>query len=585
MLYLRIKTIGEVAFPSYMKLEEGYWCDIPFDNLMLPYIPLEGLLRHEGLIDGNIQIGFAHPDGYRGLSLSAIELLNKSPEFVRFIKSYFVNDRFLKENGTRVRSLRAGMCYYATVHAPDEYMDGLKQKLNGRKHIGITSKEITGEVELQLMDMDRNLADCVDISPDMDYSSLEYSMLLVTPVCFHAPYEEGDMTYLYIPGAHVRQLIMNLVPDLTQEEKECVRCDNAYISRQGKRLLPVPACMSVVKLDKKQLRYRLAPGKNPKLVEQDVGLTDCFAEEFESHYIKYTTPETEHIASIDGKIYDALTTGQTFCGTIYGSDSSIRKIVAALQQNQATYMGDLTEQGYGEIYLHVARLCEKETPAEILAKTFDVSCVSDTILLNDDGMPSCKAEDFLREIEHFLGCTNKLEIEGRYTNIYRDYSRKLEWNEDGPVVRCLAKGSVLRVRTCDGEPVDIYPLLHCFIGERNEDGYGEVIAYPARGQYYRLAENVPPSRYEQNYSLPLRGIGIGADFTRSVLESIIKSHVSALAIFDRMEAESDTLPESEVPVDLLRELMEYYEPTVPIRDMIRWYQDAWHSKEAHQQVL
>ena len=575
MLYLKIQTIGEVAIPSYMKQEEGYRYDIPFDNLILPYIPIEAMLRQAGLIEEDVRIGFAHPDGYRGLSVSSIELQNQLPDCVSFIKSYFVNDRFLKEEGVRIRSLKSGMCYYASVHAPREQVESLRQRLNGRKHIGITTEQITGEVELRLMDMERNLADQVDVSSAAEYASLDYAILLVTPVCIHAPYEEGNRTYLYIPGAYTRQMILKNVPSLTQEEKESLRCDNAYISRQGKRLLPVPACMSVVKLDKKQLRYRLAPGKDPKRVEQDVGLSDCFAEGFESHYMAYTTPETEHIASRDGKIYDALTTGQTFRGTIYGSDSAIRKIVAFIQEDHATYLGVLTEQGYGEVYMNISRLCEEEPPAEILARTFDVSCVSDTLLLNDDGMPSCKAEDLLKEIEHVLGCVGKLEIEGRYTNVYRDYSRNLEWETDGPVVRCLAKGSVLRIRTVDGEPVDLYPLRHCFVGERTEDGYGELIAYPARGQYYRLAENAAPSRYERTYSTPLRVIGIGASFTRSVLRSVLKKRISALAVADRMGSEADILSAVEIPLDVLWELKGHYEPTVPVEKLIRWYHDAW----------
>lgn len=575
MLYLKIQTIGEVAFPSHMKLEEGYRYDIPFDNLMLPYIPIEAILRHARLIDEDVRIGFAHPDGYRGLSLSAIELLERSPDCVAFIKSYFVKDRFLKEEGVRIRSLRSGMSYFAAVHAPGDRVEALKQKLNGRKHIGITTEDITGEVELQLLDMKRNIADRMEISSAAKYTAIDYTMLLVTPVCIHAPYEEGNRTYLYIPGAYIRKTVLEAVPDLTQEEKESVRCDNAYISRHKKRLLPVPACMSVVKLDKKQLRYRLAPGKDPNRVEQDVGLSDCFAEDFENHYMKYTTPETEHIASRDGEIYDALSTGQTFAGTIYGNDAAIRKILTHMRREHAAYVGILTEQGYGETYMNVTSLRDEEPPAEILAKTFDVSCVSDTLLLNDDGMPSCKAGDLLREIEYLLGYEGKLEIEGRYTNVYRDYSRNLEWGADGPVVRCLAKGSVLRIRTVDGKPIDISPLRHCFVGERIEDGYGELIAYPARGQYYRLAENVAPSRYERNYQTPLRGIGIGASFTKSVLRNVLKSRISALAIADRRGSQRDILAEADVPVDLLVELMEYYEPTVSVGKLIKWYKNAW----------
>ena len=79
---------------------------------------------------------------------------------------------------------------------------------------------------------------------------------------------------------------------------------NAYISEERARLLPLPLCMSLVKLDKKRLHYRLSPGKDPSRVEQDVGVGDAYARSFENRLTIYTKPETERIASRGGKIAD-----------------------------------------------------------------------------------------------------------------------------------------------------------------------------------------------------------------------------------------------------------------------------------------
>lgn len=579
MFFLKITTIGEVAFSSHMKLEEGYRYDIPFDDLMLPILPIKELLLKEGLIEDSDLIWLAHPDGYRGIIANAIELMQKSRTFAGHIKGCFTKDRFREKEGARVRSIRDGMCFFASVHVPLERFMELKRRLDGRHHIGIRTEEITGEVELELINIDREFVRGIDTSPLKQYTALDYTALTVTPACFLAPYEEGNKTYLFIPGAVMRKIILDHAVELTEEEKNTLRFSNAYISKGKKRLLPVPACMSVVKLDKKQLRYRLAPGKDPNRVEQDVGLSDSFAEDFESHYMEYTTPETEHIASREGRIFDALSCGQIFCGTIYGSDSAIRKVLDYGQQFQTFFMGALEKEGYGEIYLSVSGLREDEPPAEMLSRNFDVCCASDTLLLNDDGMPACKAEDLLQEIEGVLGCKGKLEIEGRYTNIYLDYSQNRFWGADGAVVRCMAKGSVLRIRTKDKEPVDIFPLRHCFVGERTEDGYGELIAYPARGQYYRLAENVPPDRYGRIYPLPVRGIGIGAVFASNVLASALKSRIQALALADRLGSMDEELTDEMVPVDLLLELKDQYDPTMSEERMIRWYREGWEGEE------
>ena len=74
-----------------------------------------------------------------------------------------------------------------------------------------------------------------------------------------------------------------------------------------------------IKLDKKQLHYRLSAGKDLSRVEQDVGVGDAYARGFENMLTVYTKPETEQIPSQDDKRVDALSYGQMFRGVVYGS--------------------------------------------------------------------------------------------------------------------------------------------------------------------------------------------------------------------------------------------------------------------------
>lgn len=579
MPFLEITTVGEVAFSNDMKLGEGYRYDIPFDNLMLPYIPIADILREQGLITEDVKVGFAHPDGYRGISLMANELLMKRPDLGLYIKRYFTNERVIEGEGERIRSIQAGQRFCATMLFPAEQTEELKQKINGRKRIGITSEGITGEVDLRIVDPVPMKSIQHEMMKLARYVALEYSVTLVTPTCFYAPYDEGDKTYLYVPGAVVSDYLHTYLKNANLEDWEGLRCTNAYISTGRKRFLPVPACDSVVKLDKQQLRYRLAPGKDPKRVEQDVGLSSCFSPNFENNMLFYTTPLTEHIVTRNGELRDALSAGQTFCGRIYGSDEMIRKCASFLFDNQCTFLGDLSEEGYGEAIFRIMSLHEAEIPTEIPVKSFDVSCASDVLLLNDEGMPSCKAEDLLREIEYVLNCPGRLMIEGRYTNIYRDYRRNSRWGTDDAVVRCMEKGSVLRVRTKDGQPVDVFPLRDCFLGERTEDGYGELYVYSARGQYYRLAQNMQPALYERNTVLTLREIEMGALFAHEVISSILKSRVRALAYADREERQNGVSIEELMPKELIFMMREHYVPAISDETLFRWYQDALEGRE------
>lgn len=574
MPYLMITTIGEVAFENQIKLTEGYRYDITFDNLMLPYIPIAGILREKGLITEDVKVGFAHPEGYAGLCLMARELLKSHSNAGAYIKQQFTNDRAESEGGMRIRSIKAGKRFISHMLIPPDLLGKLDEQIAGIKRIGITAEGITGEVELKIINDRYNFkVKNMPISPAR-YVSLDYSVTLLTPACFYAPYEDGEKTSLYIPGAVVSDFVNMYLQSEYLRDEEGIRCSNAYISDGRTRLLPVPVCASVVKLDKTQHRYRLAPGKDPELVEQDVGLSNAFASSFESNMLKYTTPETEHIAVKNGEMFDALSPGQTFRGRIYGSDRLIRAIAAYIEADPFVFLGKLTGEGYGESFLSITGINEAEIPAELPARVFDVCCVSDTLILNDEGFYSCKAEDLLKEIEYVLNCPGRLMIEGRYTYIYRDYSRNLRWGTDGPVFRCMGKGSVVRIRTIEDETIDIFPLRNCFVGERTEDGYGELFAYPARGQYYRLAQKMPVSLYEREYSVSFRDLSIGAGFVRAVIKAVLKSRVEALAIADREEKKSDLSNEEFLPGDLLLEMKEQLLPDISEEELYTWYRNA-----------
>ena len=574
MPYLMITTKGEVAFENHIKLEEGYRYDITFDNLMLPYIPIADILREKGLITGDVKVGFAHPDGYFGLCFMTGQLIKSRPNIAACIKQQFTNDRPDKESGMRIRSIKAGIRFISHVLVPSDLREELGKRISGLNRIGVTAEGITGEVRLQLVN-EKNINKGRNMLNSLaHYVSLDYSVTLLTPACFYAPYEDGEKTRLHIPGAVISDFVRRYPGKAEPAEAESIRCSNAYISDGRTRLLPVPACSSVVKLDKKQYRYRLAPGKDPSRVEQDVALQNAFAASFESNLLKYMTPETEHIAAKKGEMFDALSPGQTFCGRIYGSDRLIRTVVNYIANNPFAFFGKLSEDGYGEAFLSITGINEAGISAELPARFFDVCCVSDTLILNENGISSCSAEDLLSEIEYVLKCPGRLRIEGRYTNVYRDYSDNLRWGSDGAVVRCIGKGSVMRVRTIDDEPIDIFPLINCFVGERTRDGYGELLAYPARGQYYRLAQKLPVSLYEREYFLSFRDISIGAAFAREVIRSLLKSRIEALAIADRKEIKSGAVPEELIPEDILFEMKEQLLPDISKEELYEWYQKA-----------
>lgn len=571
MYIIQIKTIGEVALPTTMNSSVGYLYDIPTDDLGIPYLPVSVLYEKLKNQFPNLRLGLAHPDGYMSFVRNAYILKENIPNCLPMISSYFLNERFIQEKMCNIRSLKAGQTLNSHIFFEEKDEKEIKKALEEIKHIGISYGKITGEVSVKLINQKNEDENKVELSPKCTYSSLDISYFLQAPTCFYTPFADGASTTSYIPASDIKnELMENMNCDSIDWEE--ITFSNAYIAMNGQRLLPTPICVSVVKLDKEELRYRLAPGKNPKITEQDKGLEDTYTNECHKHLTRYVAPEREHILSKDGQLYDALSSGQLFIGRIYASDDDIRKIAKYISQNSITNIGTLRNEGGGEVLRTIYQINEDEIPEVCLQQCFDVCCVSNTLILNEKGMYTCRAEDLLNEIEHILGVSGKLKIIGKYTNIHHDFSKNHKWNEDRGVTRCFAKGSILRVEVI-GEAIDIFPIKHCFIGERTNEGYGEICTWPGRGQYYRLGKKVLLPRYNTFTKEKPRNMILGARMTKAVITSLLKSKVQALAAIDKEEYSEGLSLEEIMPTELLNMLRDLYDPLLTSQEVNNWYKE------------
>lgn len=572
---VRITTIGRVAFADGINRSLGYRYDVPFDWLGIPYLPLSRIMKTEySVMDlSRLRVGFAHPDGYIGLLESAGKIKDCVSKSSDHIRKYFTEERFIAEKGYNIRSLRPGLVFIANVLSDEDNLSSLKEQLESITRIGVTDDGIDGRISVELRSTSQIYAACPELLPDCSYSSLDYSIMLLTPGCFYAPYADDAKTYSYVPGEYIREELRHTMTRENGVNVDGLSFSNAYIRDETQRLFPVPLCASVVKPDREQLRYRLSPGKDPSVTEQDVSLRGAFTGSVQGHLVRYTTPETERIVSDSNECYDALSPGQTFSGTVYGSDSDIRKLALWLSSHPAAGIGTLSGEGFGEILCSVDSVNEDAVRTRTPAESFDLCCVSDTIIINDDGMPSCKPEDLLKEIEFVLGHTGKLRIVGKYTGVSNDHSRNLRWGADRSVTRCISAGSVIRIQTV-GEPIDVSPILHTFIGERTETGYGEIIVYPARNSYYRRAKHIQPVKNRLLRGVPLRSMKLGADMTSTVLTQMLKYKIIGIGIADSQEYAKGYSISELIPMDMLRFFRDSSDPLLPDDTLIQWYMEG-----------
>ena len=567
MIEIRIILKGHVTFQNQFNSSAGYRYDVPTDEMGIPYLPCELFLADKIKKIPSVQVGRARPAGYLGMLREAQKLIEFVERGKEYIRSCFTEDRFDPEGGYRFRYLKAEQVFLAPIRysAPSD-LTALEEILGGISRIGETNEDIRGEAEFSLTDVAEVAERKQTVMDGCTYCALDYSALLLSPTVMQGPYQEAD-SYCYIPGSRVRQSLGKVISGLGEE----VICTNAYLSQEGERLLPVPLCISYVKLDKEQTRYRLSPGKDPAIVEQDVSFSDTFTDDFQSHTMTCVKPEMEHI-SVKGKgIMDALAPGQVFSGRIYGSDEAVRTITESMEHNPYIIFDIGSEEKPEEVYFTVDRLHEEEVPVERLACSFDVVCISDTLLIDEQGMPSVQAEVFLKELERKLGASGRLAVVGKYTDVVMDYTDYYGWGRTGPGVRCLKMGSVFRIRTKDGAPVDLTPVLHAFVGERTLNGYGEIMAYPAKDQYYRIATYAAPEKYEKSYPLTIRNAQIGARFRTAFVTKVLESRIRGLAMTDKEEYLSGKDAYSLIPMELLSALRERYDPGMDRETMVRWY--------------
>ncbi len=575
MYLIQIRTLGPVAFERNMNSEIGRLYDVPLDSLDIPRIPPRAIVESaKGRLAGE-EIGFAHPDGFAGRVSAALTLREQIPACGQYISDCFLTSRYDVRKGYSIRALKPDQVFLAFIAIDDADRPRIEQVLREIHRLGVYAPEdgITGEVEVQLVEQTSPVSERPALLDHCTYASMELELVTTTPICYPTPFSDKAKTLLYLPSEACRDSLMSWMEPEYGLDWDQIICTNSYLSIHGTRLLPTPICDSVVKLDKEQLRYRMAPGKDPKITEQDVGLQGTFGMDFQEHLTRYTVPETKYYLSESGEKFEAMTEGQAFRGTIYGPDNAIRKIAEFLAMYPVAQSGAFIEEGFGEICVKVLAVREAEIPAQMLSTCFDICCLSDTLILNDRGMPACRAEDLLAEIEYTLGVFGRLRIVDRYTAIQKDYSRSCRWQEDRSVVRCFAMGSILRLETIGG-PIDISRLSHCFNGERNQEGYGEMAAWPARGGYYRLAEKIPPARYEIPGSVTYRDFVFGARMTTEVINEMLHSRIRSMGRQDREELSAGVRVEDIVPVQLLNMMKETYNPVLEEEQLVEWYREG-----------
>lgn len=420
---------------------------------------------------------------------------------------------------TTLRSMRVmkkGLVFEAQITISDKY-DGLFEKIcKNVRFMGVNRNRGMGELILSYIKEDTQ-KECLYQKNEnaiwndkKEYHKLSYTMQLQSPMILKSVAGGQSRTIPYIEGSKILGMIVEnrkTENDFAEWGKELI-CSNAYISDETTRYVPISNSVYHVKNKKTELRDKAY--ENAVLEGNQEGLQLCQLNEYyvssdteieisklavktELHY-HHTRPQDKSKGHVvgdsnseeNGKLFymESIAEGQIFAGYILGSKEQLRYIYDFLTKNPFQKIGFSKNVEYGQVLVSVCGLEEKEQKKEMPLSKFIVKLNAPTIIYNENRMYSTDENVLLRYIEEKLDSKN-LQIVNRFLGYDTIGGYQTTWEAHKPIIAVFDKGTTLVLKTKDGTSIDISKLQGIHLGERIQEGYGELSVYALPSVYER----------------------------------------------------------------------------------------------------
>jgi len=322
------------------------------------------------------------------------------------------------------------------------------------------------------------------------------------------PYFEGNKMLGMVAGAMKRS-----GEDFLEFMKSSPIFSTAYISCRNVRACPVSASVRKVKDDiyddqNKMTVYDLiaAPKKAgeseqtgvsdprssgkqlevmgnvyvaPPIANDDQSLSSILSVDTEIHY-HHRRPDDKSIGHATGKedgsaFYqvESISADQVFKGYILADKKAAEQIIKAADDLKTSRIGQSKNTRYGAVQVRIEDVRPMKTDFEI-EKDFVVRVDAPIIMYSENGAYSSEADDLKRNLASILGLASSDELS--IMSQFLTYETIGGWNVTQgcrkPIITAIGRGSVLHFQykgsktlSCDEHP---------FIGERINEGYGEI---------------------------------------------------------------------------------------------------------------
>ena len=187
----------------------------------------------------------------------------------------------------------------------------------------------------------------------------------------------------------------------------------------------------------------------------------------------------------EGILYgmEVLRTGQTFAGKIIVPDDYTDKMKELLTSDDF-YFGKSRSSQYGRCVLVSGTEQKEEATTLHAGEHLVVTFLSDTILLNENGICTVNAEEAVEAVKRELGIPGQQDE--KYLTMLQSTTvtgYSAVWNMRKSTMCAISAGSCMVFRL-NAE----FELENTFIGERRGEGYGQIRLDKAEDMTYRLEE-------------------------------------------------------------------------------------------------
>ena len=581
---IKIQTLSRVCLDEVWKGREDGGLPAYVDPLGLLYIPMYSLFWEELREFHGVRLGLGRLEDYAGIASGVHTLLRYEQISVNMVTSAYIEPyRIEGPQGERVLSLLPeGLVFVGSIEAEKEDRAKIEEILGGVRTLGYTDDYVKGEVKISVTWNDRHAASKKtkrDLPEGVRFRRLEYCVETCSPTCIFSPYERRVKTKKYIPGEILAEYLRNNMEGFATED---YRIANAYPSVDERRGVPAPVSMSLEKLNKSALHSRLAPEPEGYISVQTVRMdgqfiTDPMAQtirRFSVQDVKIYPARPESELSGDERSMSAISEGYCFRGYIEAEDEKIRPLCQFLREHPTFSIGSCTDEGYGEVRLQIRDALEERREPEQLCRKFDIFLASPFISIDEKGMYEYDADALKRAIEKQLGGEGELVIVRKYIESAVCQRMDSGMFRDATQMNCMQMGSSVRFRTKSGEPIDVSALSGAFIGEFTEIGYGEIHVYPVCDSYYRSCEEIEADTYRLSVPGSLRELLKNGEVITRVLEKMLRTRISILALNDRQ----DSGGELQIPMELLRVMRDKYCYTLDDEELEQIYREVLSTK-------